>query len=126
MVVILCLWYPDWEFYLETHNKMIEEFGGYYGLSLYPDIAFAHIINEVKQVEGLYEKAGTLLDKLRNTRLVDDGLRRTAFTVTASFLEMNDGKVAEMEQERIIIFMKEGILRCDSIQIARWLEYGEI
>jgi len=122
----MSLWYPDWEFYQKTHVRMIEEFGGHLGDIMFSDHAFDQIIEDIKEVAGLYEKAGVLLNRLRNTRLVEDGLRRTAFTVTASFLMMNDGIVAEMDPERIIIFMKQDILRYNSKQIARWLKDGEI
>lgn len=119
-------WYPDWDFYKETHERMIEEFGGHHGYIIYSKEAFEKIIEEVKEKEGLYEKAGILLKKLRTVRLVEDGLRRTAHSITSTFLETNGGFIYEIDLERVILFMNEDLLECTCEQVASWLKNGKI
>jgi prophage maintenance system killer protein len=117
-------WYPDWAFYCETHNRMLHEFGGYEGYTLYAQDTFNAIISEAQKMEDLYDQAATLICKLRTIRLVEDAQKRTAYTVTATFLEKNGGEMHERDIERVNTFMKQGILKYDLEQIVEWLKHG--
>lgn len=117
-------WYPDWAFYCETHNRMLHEFGGYEGYTPYAQDTFNAIISEAQKLEDLYDQAATLLFKLRTLRLVEDAQKRTAYTVTATFLEKNGGEIFERDIERINTFMKQGILKYNLEQIVEWLKHG--
>jgi prophage maintenance system killer protein len=61
-------------------------------------------------VEDLYDKAAVLIFKLRTIRLVEDAQKRTAYTVTATFLEKNGGEMRA--------------LKYDLEQIVEWLKHG--
>ena len=105
---------------------MIEEFGGHYGYIMYAEEAYKKIIQDVKEKQDLFSQAGELFLRLRRTRLVEDGLRRTAYTITATFLEENGEKMYEIDQEKIILFMNGALLESTSDQVASWLRNGKI
>ena len=44
---LMIYWYPDWDFYKETHERMIEEFGGHHGYIRYSEQVFKEIIDKV-------------------------------------------------------------------------------
>ena len=75
-------------------------------------------------MEDLYDKAATLIYKLRILRLVEDAQKRTAYTVTATFLEKNGGEICERDVEQVNTFMKQSILKYDLEQIVEWLKHG--
>ena len=85
---------------------------------------FNAIIAEAQKMEDLYDKAAVLIFKLRTIRLVEDAQKRTAYTVTATFLEKNGGEMRERDIERVNTFMKQGILKYDLEQIVEWLKHG--
>ena len=118
--------YPDWDFYLETHKRILDEFGGYNGVLRFSREAFEGIMNEVKKVDGLYLQAAVLLNRLRSIRLVEDAQKRTAYIITAAFLEKNGGAIFEKDIRNTDIFMKQDILRYNTEQIAEWLKNGKI
>ena len=96
----MSIWYPIFEFYLETHDRMLEEFGGFPGLELGAEMVFNASLEKVKQTEGdLFQKAGVMLERLRSDRIVKDAQKRTAYTVTATFLEMNGEKICVTDPE---------------------------
>jgi prophage maintenance system killer protein len=103
---------------------MLHEFGGYEGYTPYAQDTFNAIISEAQKLEDLYDQAATLLFKLRTLRLVEDAQKRTAYTVTATFLEKNGGEIFERDIERINTFMKQGILKYNLEQIVEWLKHG--
>lgn len=84
-----------------------------------------HVTEPVKKTPCLFAAAGELLYQLYHTRLVEDGRRRPAFAVTASFLFMNDAAPYETDLNRIIVFMRQLIVHCNSKDIAEWLKNGE-
>ena len=103
---------------------MLHEFYGYDGYTPYAQDAFNAIIAEAQKIVDLYDQAATLIFKLRTIRLVEDAQKRTAYTVTATFLEKNGGIIHERDVERVNTFMKQGILKYDLEQIVGWLKYG--
>jgi len=80
---------------------MLHEFGGYEGYTPYAQDTFNAIIAEAQKREGLYDQAATLIYKLRTIRLVEDAQKRTAYTVTATFLEKNGGEMYERDIEMV-------------------------
>jgi prophage maintenance system killer protein len=57
---------------------------------------------------------------------VEDAQKRTAYTVTATFLETNGYAMAEKEEAKIIRFIKYDMLLCDESQIKEWMKDGKI
>ena len=43
------IWYPDWEFYRETHELMLDIFGGQRGDVMFAEKGFNTIIDEVEK-----------------------------------------------------------------------------
>lgn len=122
----MSLWYPTWDFYLETHNRILEEFGGHPGIEYGGEIVFNAIIERVKQTEGdIFQKAGVMLEKLRSDRIVSDAQKRTAFTVTSTFLEINGQKIRVTDPETASRFVKD-ILKYDTSEIIEWIKSGQI
>jgi len=119
-------WYPDWEFYRETHELMLDIFGGQRGNVMFAEKGFNTIIDEVKKVDDIWDQAAHMLYRLRHSRLVEDAQKRTAYTVTATFLETNGYAMAEKEEAKIIRFIKYDMLHCDESQIKEWMKGGKI
>ena len=44
------IWYPNWEFYRETHELMLDIFGGQRGNAMFAENGFKTIIDEVKKI----------------------------------------------------------------------------
>jgi hypothetical protein len=118
------VWYPpDW-FLDQIHDIMIERYGGYtgYELGLEP---YHHILKQVTEAEGIYRKGAILLRELVMTRIFQDGHHRTAYIVVKTFLEKNDAVFKEINEQKIITFIKH--IREYSIEeIEGWLENGEL
>jgi prophage maintenance system killer protein len=118
--------YPDWDFYIETHEIMLDLFGGHRSILRTGKGNFERIMEEVKAIEGdIYLKAATMLYKLRKIRIVEDAQKRTAFTMTSAFLEDNGGRVYETDFPKIARFVKD-ILKYDVEDVYMWLKNGEI
>lgn len=116
--------YPTWRDYLEAHRRMLEEFGGYEGVNRYAETTYESILSDVKKARGVYNKGATLLWKLRTIRLVDDAQKRTAYSVTAAFLDMNGVEIFVKDVEQANAFMQQEILKSDHEGIVRWLRDG--
>lgn len=116
----LSIWYPSWDFYLEMHSEMLRKYGGYPGIKGNGKAIFEVIMKEVKETDGLFEKAAVMLSRLRRTRIVEDAQKRTAFIVTLTFLEMNGEKVKLVNSEEFV----KGILKYNLDDIVRWLRNG--
>lgn len=105
---------------------MLDEFGGQRGLMMYAENGFNSIMEEVKQLDSIWDKVAHMLDRLRFSRLVDDGQERTSYIVTKTFLETNGYEMAEKKESNIITFLRYGIKDFDEKQINEWLKDGEI
>jgi len=81
---------------------------------------FEAIMKEVKETDGLFEKAAVMLSRLRRARIVEDAQKRTAFIVTLTFLEMNGERVKLTDSEK---FVKD-ILKYNIDDIIMWLRNG--
>jgi len=83
---------------------------------------FEVIMKEVKETDGLFEKAAVMLSRLRRARIVEDAQKRTAFIVTLTFLEMNGEKIKLVNSEE---FVKD-ILKYNLDDILKWLRNGRL
>lgn len=117
-------WYPDKEFVMKAHDRMIDEFGGYLGFERGIDL-FDVVLNEVKKEKTIYRKAAVLLKRTIDVRIFCDGNHRTAFAVTDTFLKMNGEKIKFANRRKVIRFIKD-IMRYDIDEVEAWLEDGEI
>jgi len=124
----MCIKYPNWGDYKETHRRMLQEFGGYPGYVMSEYIikeAYNTIIQKVKDFQGdIYEKAGYMLKRLRSFRLVEDGQKRTAYAVTTAFLEINGGLFfKEKDPDKVNKVMKD-ILNWTIEEVVEWIKNG--
>jgi prophage maintenance system killer protein len=123
----MCIKYPDWEFYKETHKRMLQEFGGYPGLVMPEYIireAYKNIIQNVRNFQGdIYDKGGYMLKNLRTHRMVEDGQKRTAYTVTASFLEINGGRFKVKDIDKVNKVMKD-LSSWTTKEVIEWIKNG--
>ena len=90
------VWYPSEAFVENAHEIMIERYGGHTGFERGIQV-YRFLIEEIKQIEGTYLKAAMLLQGLAIRRIFQDGNHRTAYIVTKTFLEMNDGEINEKD-----------------------------
>jgi death-on-curing family protein len=101
---------------------MIKRYGYWSGFEVGIEL-YHHIIEEVKNAEGLYRKAAILLYGIVTNRIFQDGHHRTAFEVTKAFLEMNGAEFKEKDEQIIIRFIKD--IRTYTIeQVESWLKNG--
>lgn len=122
----MSFWYPSWDFYLETHDRILEEFGGYPGIAFGGELVFSSAIQAVHELPGgLYDKAGLMLQLLRTNRIVEDAQKRTAYTVTATFLEINGGTISILDAQKASAFIKD-ILKYDLSDVTEWIKHGKI
>lgn len=122
----MSLGYPSFEIYLETHTRMLEEFGGQPGLEHGGEMVFHATLDRVKQTEGdIFEKAGVMLERLRSDRIVKDAQKRTAYTVTATFLEYNGEQISITDPESASTFVKD-ILKYRLSEIVEWIKNGHV
>jgi len=119
------IWYPSWAFYVETHQIMLEQFGGYPGIYQTSRSAFEAIMEEVKATEGIFRQAGIMLSKLRRVRLVEDAQKRTAYVLTTTFLEKNGEKMSVSDPEKVNSFMKD-MLKYSLDEIVEWIKDGKV
>ena len=118
------VWYPDKEFVIRVHDRMIEEFAGYHGFERGIGL-FDIVLEEVKKEKTIHRKAAVLLKRMVDVRIFCDGNHRTAFTVTDTFLKTNGEKIKSTDKQKIIRFIKD-IIRYDIDEIEAWLKNGEI
>jgi prophage maintenance system killer protein len=118
------VWYPPDRFLEQIHNIIIEQYGGYpgYELGLTP---YQHILEQVREADGIYRKGAILLKEIITTRIFQDGHHRTALVVTKVFLIKNDSVFKERDELKVIKFIKN-IRRYTIEEIEGWLEYGEL
>ncbi|MFZ7138178.1 MAG: hypothetical protein ACOWW1_07150 [archaeon] len=116
------IWYPDEKLVDTIHDTMIEKYGGWKGYERGVNV-FSYILEEVKEIEGIYKKAAFLLRNIVSRRIYIDGNHRTAQGVTQTFLEVNNLQMKINDTEEIISFIKH-ILLYNIDEIAEWLENG--
>jgi len=118
------VWYPDEAFLLKVHERMLEEYGGYPGFRSGLEV-FKAILEEVRAAKGIYRKAAILLKRLRTANIFEDANKRTAYTITKAFLEMNGYRLKIEDVEEALTFLKTEILFCDEDDIIKWLKHGK-
>ena len=79
-------WYPDKEFVMKAHDRMIEEFGGYLGFERGIDL-FDIVLEEVKKEKAIFRKAAVLL-----IRFIKDIIRYDIDKIEAW---LKNGKITE-------------------------------
>ena len=120
------LWYPDWEFYVETHRIMLRRFGGFPGIAKAGKERFEAVMRKVRETRGdLYVKAAVMLRELRRVRIVEDAQKRTAYTVTATFLEMNGGRMKVTDPEEVNRFLRD-MLKYSLDEVVEWIRNGRV
>ena len=89
-------------------------------------MVFDFALGRVKQTEGdIFEKAGVMLQRLRSDRIVKDAQKRTAYTVTATFLEFNGEQIGVMDPESASTFVKD-ILKDRLSEIVEWIKNRQV
>lgn len=118
------VWYPPDCFLCQIHDIVIEKYGGYpgYELGLTP---YQHIVEQVREADGIYRKGAILLKEIITTRIFQDGHHRTALVIVKTFLEKNDAVFKENDEQKVVRFIKN-IRRYTIEEIEGWLENGEL
>ena len=87
---------------------MLKKFGGHPGVKRAGQAIFNDIMEDVGKTDiDIFVKAGIMLKKLRTLRIVEDAQKRTAYTVTATFLEMNGEKICVTDPKKASNFVKD-------------------
>ena len=121
----MSIWYPDWNFLVETHKEMLRRYGGHPGIPSYGKSAFNTILQEMKEIEGIYAQAAFMLRRLRVARVFDDAVKRTSVVAVVTFLRMNGEDIAVTNPLKIYSFIKD-ILKYDYKEIEEWLRNGRL
>lgn len=89
-----------------------------------PRLNLRDIRREVGEYDDLYMRAACLLRKLITAHLFEDGNKRTAWTVTTTYLERAGAKRAESSvgTERVV----RSIRKYEVDELAEWLKTGGI
>jgi death-on-curing family protein len=119
------LWYPDDAFVIQTHEEMLEKYGGYPGFER-GIIQFRLVLTRVKASRGnIYRKGAILLQGMVNGRVFLDGNHRTAYEVTDTFLRENGERIKIQDEQKVIRFIKD-IKQYSIEQVEDWLENGKV
>lgn len=89
-----------------------------------PRLELRELLDEARDLEGVYLRAAFLLRKLITAHLFEDGNKRAAWTVTWIYLERHGLHPDERDQsvERVL----RRIRRYDVEEIAEWLESADL
>lgn len=89
-----------------------------------PRLELRELLDEARDLEGVYLRAAFLLRKLITAHLFEDGNKRAAWTVTWIYLERHGLHPDEQDQsvERVL----RRIRRYDVEEIAEWLESADL
>jgi len=115
-------WYPTRELLVWIHDKMIEKFGGHKGVRRSLDL-FDLILKDVRLTDGTYRKAAVLLTRLIAAHIFEDANKRTAYTLTKTFLEMNRAPMRITNEEEALKFLRK-IREYHLDQVEEWLKHG--
>ncbi len=120
------VWYPDKSFILMVHERMLTEFGGHKGIrqKRFFDSILNVILDKMKEEEDTYMEAAILLRELATTPLFEDANKRTAFTVTHTFLSMNGVEVKRRYEEDETLRFLKALRQYTFEEIAGWLKSG--
>lgn len=115
--------FPTTEEVIATHDLLIEEIGGAYGLRDEGSLASAVMRPQMGYYNGLIEKAAALMESLSQNHPFIDGNKRVAFVVTDAFLRMNGSYIDCIRDVAYAFFM--GLYESNSFRFANlipWLE----
>lgn len=117
---------PTPEEIISTHDEIEEQYdlkhtGAY---SSVPQVGLRGLLLEAEKQDGVYQRAAYLLRKLITEHVFKDGNKRTAWVTTREYLEEHGLRPAEMS-DRVPHILRR-IRRYDMVEIARWLETGEL
>jgi prophage maintenance system killer protein len=123
-LVIDEIWYPSAAFIEDTHQLLLERYGGYVGYERGIGV-YDVILKETKDTMGIYRKAAILLYDLCYYRIYKDGNHRTAIVTARTFLIKNGEKLSISDPEKIYKFVK-GIALYSVEIVEAWIRHGYI
>ncbi len=126
-------WYPDWDFYVDTHDVMIQQYGGFSGFEYESQwfkkaslAQFQEIIKQVQHADGdIYAKAAQMLLLLVRARIWSDGQKRTGYITTKTFLEQNGARMAEDDSLIVNSFLRNLTFKYTRDQVEKWIRHGQ-
>jgi len=126
-------WYPDWDFYVDTHDVLIQQYGGFSGFEYEIQwfkkaslAQFQEMIKQVQDVDGdIYKKAALMLVMLTRSRIWSDGQKRTAYITTKTFVEKNDGMLDEDDLIIVDKFLRNLTFKYSHDQVEKWIRNGQ-
>jgi death on curing protein len=97
--------YPSLQEVLQTHDRLIDLFGGAAGVRERGALEAALARPKSGYYKDTLEEAAALLESLFQNHRFVDGNKRTAFTVTAAFLQVNGYglEFEDLEESRFLL-----------------------
>lgn len=112
---------------LYLHDRLIEETGGAHGVRDLGTLEMAVArpqagYGRIELYEGLFRKAGALLEALISAHPFVDGNKRTAITAAGLFLELNGRRLVATSAELETFALDVATSTPGASEIAQWLE----
>lgn len=126
-------WYPDWDFYVDTHDVLIQQYGGFSGFEYESQwfkkaslALFQEIIKQVRDCDGdIIKKSALMLVRLTRSRIWADGQKRTAYITTKTFMEENGATMAEDDSVIVDKFLRNLTFKYSHDQVEKWIRNGQ-
>lgn len=115
--------FPSIEDIIATHELLIREHGGAFGLRDEGALASALMRSQIGYYDGLIQEAAAMMESLAMNHPFIDGNKRVAFAGTDAFLRMNGSFIDCDDEEAYAFFMH--LFESHSFQFAElntWLE----
>lgn len=115
--------YPTLEETLELHKRLVERFGGSYGVRDKGLLQSALSRPQSGYYETLSEQAAALLQSLAQNHSFVDGNKRVAFALMAIFLRMNRYRLKVTPDNGETFLINRVInAKADLVEITEWIE----
>ena len=119
-------WYPSVDYIKGVHEAVIEENEEKTPGRRYSPLArLQPVVQEVRTIPGIYNKAAALLKGIRREHVFNDGNTTTAILVTIDFLRENEKEFKPSDQDSIARVANNYKYFTDG-EIAEWLKTGDI
>ena len=115
--------FPSFEDVMAMHERLIEMFGGSFGIRDEGALASALMRPQIGYYDSILEEAAALMESLANNHPFIDGNKRVAFFATEAFLRANGYFIDCDDEEAYEFFMH--LFETHSFRYAELLEWLE-
>ena len=105
---------------IEIHRKLIELFGGAYGMLSEGTLDFA--VTRAQRGKDFVEKAVTLLEIIAKEHPFVDGNKRTAFAAAGTTLRLSGYYLGVTDEDAIDFILKVARRELTHDQVVRWIK----